>query len=316
MSRIEEISEFVNQLSFDLKAEMLVAVLAEQKIDPNEILAAFNGQFRRNWSRDMAGSNAENLETGEEMLCFHLNRDGVYDTLPELLFHKNLEADNQSAVEMAKDSMRLKAEEKESRSFFQPFENEIFLLGVQLAMKENQLFKNIYSEFLTGIIPDFWRVESDLPENYIARLKKLLPLVYRITGDLDLTAQCLEFIIEESVKIYTATEKADDIEEGDFHHSGILGKCLLGVDTVFGNMVTGFVNRLIFTIGPILNPETDEFVKNGSMNRFLDCFYSYFIPFELDVETKYIFESEQSLFILDDNTDAQISYLGYNSVIQ
>jgi hypothetical protein len=216
LSRIEEISQYVNKLSFDLKAEMLVAVLAEQKIDPNEILAAFNGQFKRNWSRDIEGSTAENLETGEEILCLHLNRDGVYDTLPELLFHKNLETENQSAAEMAKDSMRLKAEEKESRLFFQPFENEVFLLGVQVAMKENQLFKNIYTEFLTGIIPDFWRIDNDLPENYINRLKKLLPLVYRITGDLDLTAQCLEFIIKESVKISTAAEKADGIDEGKF----------------------------------------------------------------------------------------------------
>jgi hypothetical protein len=316
LSGIEEISEYVNQLSFDLKAEMLAAVLAEKKIDPSEILAVFNGQFRRNWSRDIERSNVENLETGEEMLCLHLNRDGVYDSLPELLFHKNLETDNQSAAEMAKDSMRLKAEEKESRSFFQPFENEIFFLGVQLAMKENQLFKNIYTEFLTGIIPDFWRVDSNLPEKYIVRLKKLLPLVYRITGDLALTAQCLEFIIKESVKISTATEKADGIQEGEFNHSGILGQCLLGVDTVFGNMVNGFVNRLIFSIGPIVNPEANEFVKNGTMDRFLDCFYSYFIPFELDVETKYIFDSEQSLFMLDNNTDTQISYLGYNSVIQ
>jgi len=111
LSRIEEISQYVNKLSFDLKAEMLVAVLAEQKIDRNEILAAFNGQFKRNWSRDIEGSSAENLETGEEILCLHLNRDGVYDTLPELLFHKNLETENQSAAEMAKDSMRLKAEQ-------------------------------------------------------------------------------------------------------------------------------------------------------------------------------------------------------------
>lgn len=315
MSRIEEISQYVNKLSFDLKAEMLVAVLAEQEIDQDEILSAFNGQFKRNWSRDIEGSSAENLETGEEILCLHLNRDGVYDTLPELLFHKNLETENQSAAEMAKDSMRLKAEEKESRLFFQPFENEVFLLGVQVAMKENQLFKNIYTEFLTGIIPDFWRIDNDLPENYINRLKKLLPLVYRITGDLDLTAQCLEFIIKESVKISTAAEKADGIDEGNFHNSGILGKCLLGVDTVFGKMVTGFVNRLKFSIGPIVNPETSEFVKNGRMNRFLDCFYSYFIPFEFDVETKYIFETEQSLFILNDNTDGRISFLGYNSVI-
>lgn len=316
MSGIEEISGYINQLSFDLKAEMLIAVLAERKIDPDEVLSAFEGQFKRNWSRDIEGSASLNLETGEEKLCLHLNRDGVYDTLPELLFHNNLETDNQSAEEMAKDSMRMKTEEKDARTFFQPFENEIFLLRVELAMKENHLFKNIYAEFLNGIIQDFWRVDTDLPENYTNRLKKLLPLVYSITGDYDLTAQCLEFIIKESVLISAATEHQDGICNGDFHHSGILGECLLGVDTVSGNMVSGFVNRLIFSIGPIVNAETNEYIKNGSMDSFMHCFYSYFIPYEIDVETKYIFEAEQSMFILHDNISTHFSYLGYNSVIQ
>jgi hypothetical protein len=315
LSKLDDISQYINQLSFDLKAELLIAVLAEQKIDPGEVLAFFDGQFRRNWSKDIEGSDSLNLDTGEEKLCIHLNRDGVYDSLPELLFHKNLETDNQSAEEMAKDSMRLKTEEKESRSFFQPFENEIFLLRVELAMKENQLLKNINTEFLTAIIEDFWRMDTDLPENYIARLKKLLPLVYRITGNYDLTAQCLEFILKESVMI-SAADLNGIIEDDNFGHSGILGECLLGVDTVSGNMVSGFVNRLICSIGPIENAETNEYVKNGKMDRFLNCFYSYFIPFELDIETKYIFETEQSLFELHDTIDTRLSFLGYNSVIQ
>jgi hypothetical protein len=250
------------------------------------------------------------------MLSVHLNRDGIYDLLPEALFHSDFGNEDQSGEEMAKDSMKLRVQEKETRMFFQPFENEIFLQRVQLAMMENQLFKSIYAEFLTGILPNFWRVDYDLPENYVVRLKKLLPLVYRITGDFSLTAQCLEYILKEKVKITTAAEHTDGIAHRDFHHSAVLGKSLLGVDTISGNMVNGFVDRLIFSIGPIINPEANELIKDGSMDMFLDCFYSYFIPFELDIDTKYIFGKEQSLFMLNDDTDAKTSYLGYNSVLQ
>ena len=312
MSRIEEISQYVNQLSFDLKAEMLVAVLAEQRIDPVEVLSAYDGQFRRNWTRDIDKSTIQHLENDEEMLCLHLNRDGIYDSLPELLFHSNFESENQSAEDMAKDSMRLKAEEKESRSFFQPFENEIFLQRAQLAMKENQLLKSIYTEFLTGIIPDFWIADNDLPENYLARLKKLLPLANRITGDLGLTGQSLEFVLNEKVEV---TFSADQKEDPDYFESGILGSSLLGVDTICGNYVNGFLDDMVFTIGPITNNETGELVKSGRMDKFLDCFYGYFIPFELDVETKYVFGNEESTFILSDPEATTISYLGYNSVI-
>jgi hypothetical protein len=291
---------------------MLVAVLAEQRIDPVEVLAAYSGQFRRNWTRDIERSTIQHLETDEEMLCLHLNRDGIYDTLPELLFHNNFEAENQSAEDMAKDSMRLKAEEKESRSFFQPFENEIFLQRVQLAMKENQLLKSIYTEFLTGIIPDFWIADNELPEDYLARLKKLLPLADRITGDFTLTGQSLEFILKEKVEVTSHAYNKGDI---DYFESGILGTSMLGVDTICGNHVNGFLDDLIFTIGPIINNETNELVKNGRMYKFLDCFYGYFIPFELDVETKYVFGNEESKFILSDPDGTKICYLGYNSVI-
>jgi len=316
LSNLDEISQYVNQLPFDLKAEMLVAVLAEHRVDPGEILASFDGNLKRAWSRDIASSSVEHLETGDNLLSIHLNRDGIYDGLPELLFHSDPGNEDLSGEEMAKNSMKVRAEEKEARMFFQPFENEIFIQRVQLAMLENRIFNEINAEFLMGIIPHFWRVDNDLPENYVSRLKKLLPLVHQIAGDHSLTAQCLEFILKEHVTISTIEDNSDEIAPGDFHYSGVIGKSLLGVDTISGNFVNGFIGHLISSIGPIMNPETTELVKNGRMNRFLVCFYSYFIPFELDIETKFIFEAERSLFMLNDNDDAEISYLGYNTVIQ
>jgi hypothetical protein len=315
LSRLDEISKYINQLSYDLKAEMLVAVLAEHRIDLREILAAFDGQLKRTWSRDIDWSAVDHFETGDVMLSLHLNRDGIYDVLPEVLFHSSYGNEDQSAKDMAKDSMQMRSEEKETRSFFQPFENEFFLQRVQLAMIENQLFKNLDSQFLTAMISHFWMVDQDLPENYVDLLKKMLPLVHQITGDFDLTAQCLEFILKERVRIYNSGEDSDDVAQTDFHLSGVLNESLLGINTITGNLNNSFANRLICSIGPIIQTETSELVKNGTMDRFLDCFYSYFIPFELEVDTKYIFGSEQSLLLLNDNSDVYISYLGYNSVI-
>lgn len=316
MSKLDDISEYINHLSFDLKAEMLVAVLAERSVELGEILTAFDGQLKRIWSRDVAWSAVDHLETGDQMLSLHLNRDGIYDVLPEALFHSYSGNEDQSVEEMAKDSMKLRTEEKEIRSFFQPFENEIFLERVQLSMIENQLFTSLNTECLTGIIPYLWRVDTDLPEIYVVRLKKLLPLVHKITGDLTLTAKCLEFILKEKVEVTIAEENTYDDRSRDFLFSGILGKSTLGYDTISGGQIDDLVNRLIFTIGPITNPATNELVKKGKMDSFLECFYSYLMPFEYEICTKYLFEEEQGLLMLNDKTDAKISYLGYNSVIQ
>jgi hypothetical protein len=317
LSKLDEISQYINQLSFDLKAEMLVATMVELKIDLKEILAAFDGQLKRVWSRDIAWSSADRLETGDNVLSLHLNRDGLYDTLPEEIFHINSGEADKSGEEMAKESMKSRAEEKEARTFFQPFENEVFLQRVQLAMMENQLLNSINSEFLTGIIPYFWKVPNSLPDDYVFRLKKLIPLVHRITGDVNLTAQCLEFIVKEKVAITASNEENScDAIYGEFHHSGVLGKSRLGVDTISGDHVNGFIKRLLFSIGPIENSETSKRVKDGTMNSFLDCFYSYFIPFELDIDTNYIFGTEENQFMLENSSETAISYLGYNSVVQ
>jgi len=299
-----------------LKAELLVAVLAERRVDPEEILTAYDGQLKRIWSRDVAWSSVDHLETGAQMLSIHLNRDGLYDVLPEALFHSHSGTEDQSVEEMAKDSMKLRTEEKEVRSFFQPFENEIFLQRVQLSMIENQLFTRLNTECLTGIIPGLWRVDTDLPEIYVARLKKILPLVHQITGDLTLTAQCLEYILKENVKVTIAEKRIYDDRSRDLLSSGILGKGILGYDTISGDQIDDLVNRLLFTIGPITNPATNELVKKGKIDSFLECFYSYLMPFEYEIETKYLFEEEQGLFVLNDRTDDNISHLGYNSVIQ
>jgi hypothetical protein len=315
LSRLDEISKYINQLPFDLKAEMLVAVLTEQRLDLGEVLAAFDGQLKRTWSRDIAWSAVDQFETGDFMLSLHLNRDGVYDTLPEVLFHSNYGKEDQSAKEMAEDSMLMRSEEKETRSFFQPFENEIFLQRVQLTMKENQLFKNLDTRFLTAVIPQFWRIDQDLFGNYVEQLRKLVPLVHKITGDFDLTSQCLEFIINEKVEISISAEGSANLAQTDFHNTGILNESMLGINTITGNLDNGFIDSLICSIGPIVNAETSKFIKNGIMNRFLDCFYGYFIPFELEVDTKFIFETEQSLLLINDNSDSDISYLGYNSVV-
>jgi len=316
LSELDKISDYINQLPFDLKAEILGAILTEQRMDCDRLLGSFEGQLKRVWSKDIAGATVENLKTGEEMLCLHLNRDGIYDTLPEAMFHKTEGKENPSGEDMAKESQQLKKEERDIRLFFQPFENEILYLGIRLSSKENKLMNSITAEYITGIIPYFWSIDDDLPENLVTSLQKILPLVYRITGNYSLTASSLEFILKEKVNFLLADTPPAGDHSYDSGNAGVVGECLLGVDSIAGDQINGFIGRIIFTVGPILKQENVILVKNGKMNRFLNCFYGYFIPCEMDVETRYIFREEDNIFVLNDEQGAKISYLGLNSSIQ
>ncbi len=316
MSKSGDISDFINQLSVDLKAEALVAAFMDGGYELKDFLVSNEGQLQRSWSRDIALTDVVKLETGDQMVSLHLNRDGIYDMLPEAIFHSNQDKDFSSGKEMAKDSMKLRMEEKETRSFFQPFENEIFYQKVRLSVRENQLLRDLSSRMIMGLIPDFWNISEDLPEEYIHRMVRLLPLVHRIAGSADLTSGSLEFILQEKVNITPVDISAGVDEKEPSWLSGILGSVILGSDSVCGNRINGYFKKFIIRIGPVQHPRTDELIKNGRMEKFLHCFYGFFIPVEVDTETRYLLSWEDGDFILRDTDETKVTCLGYNSVVQ
>lgn len=314
LSKLNEIAWYINQLSFDLKAEQLLAFF-EDNINLNEIVVTLEGQLQRVWSKDVAGASVDNLPNGKDVLNVRLNRDGIYDALPEALFHDLTESNCSTGADMARESMRIRMEEKESRLFFKPLENEIFLQKLQLAHKENQLFEQIFTEKLMGIISDFWKLDEKIPKMYMLRLVKLLPIAHLITGDKNLTRLSLEYILGEKVELKGFISDDYETIPDSLHHKGKIGDCMLGADTILGEYVNGYLSSFQFIIGPVKNPITSQFIITGKMETFLKCFYSYFVPVYLDADAQFVLPYEQSLFKLDSENEMNISYLGFNSVL-
>ncbi len=316
LSKPVEISEFINQLPVDLKAEVLVAALLDGGNELKDFLISYEGQLQRSWSKDIAFTDVAKLETGDQRVMLHLNRDGIYDMLPEAIFHSDQDKDFVSGKEMAKDSMKLRMEEKETRSFFQPFENEIFFQRVRLSERENQLGRELFPRMIMGLVPDFWNISEDLPEDYVHRMVRLLPLAHRIAGSTELTSGSLEFILKEKVNITSVDISAGVDEEDTLRFCGILGSTYLGFDSICGNRVSGDLRKFIIRIGPVQYSQTDELIKNGWMEKFLKCFYDFFIPVGVDTETRYLLNSEDGSFILGDTDETKVTCLGYNSIVQ
>lgn len=315
---LTERTEFINALMNDLKAESLVAGLPEGKFSQDKILTACDGALRRKWSTDIRYAEVESFENGDEALTIHLNRAGVYDALPEALFHDDPGKRNASGEDMAKDSRRLKSEEKQMRLFFRPFEHEFFLQKVRVAIQESRELEQFYYEFLDGIIPGFWKTDPNIPASYAAKLIKLLPFVHKIIGNYELTARCLSEILGEMVHIDPVEEDqkepVNDPPE-KIPSSFRLGSLKLGDDTVLGNQVAGFFGKLRVKIGPLKKSAVSLFFKNGPADRLLNCFYGYFIPVELDVETKVFPEKTQSHIKLQPDFATGHSFLGYNTIL-
>lgn len=316
MNRLEKIADFVNSLPYDIKAEVLIALLYKDTLERDETLASFNGQLKRKYSRDISMAEVREFDNGEKAIVFNLNRDGIYDALPEALFHSFSEEGLLRGEDMARDSVKVKNEEKETRSFFQAFEHQIFAQLVELAEKEDSLFNSIYSSTLQGLIPDFWNISSKIPEDYANRLIRLIPLAHKIVGDINLTAQALEFILREAVSMKIRYSLSFPGDGGSSGSSAVTaGDCRLGLDSFCGDRPEIPVRELEVNIGPLCKLDITHFINEGWLKTLLDSFFSFFLPMELIPRPDFLLGKGGEGFQPGLEEPGKIAYLGYNSVL-
>jgi predicted component of type VI protein secretion system len=92
-----------------------------------------------------------------------------------------------------------------------------------------------------------------------------------------------------------------------------LGSCSLGNDLICGAYAADADPVMEFEIGPLTNSAVEDYLENGPFFRFLSCFYSYFIPMEMEAVTTVSVSNTQQHFILDD--PASNAILGFNTGI-
>ncbi|MNR52958.1 hypothetical protein D3C85_1728920 [compost metagenome] len=68
--------------------------------------------------------------------------------------------------------------------------------------------------------------------------------------------------------------------------------------------------NLTIEIGPILNNSFENYIHNGKIKKFIDCFYEHFFPIEVEPKTILILNHEVEEF----NFNKQ-PVLGYTSRI-
>lgn len=300
----------------DLDAAFSVSVLSHEQKDREKVFINLLGPLKRRWSTDIDSANVDTFENGEDFISLNINRSGIYDSLPESVFHDFPKLKSDSGKEMAKVSRRQKLVEKDARLFFKPAENEIFNQRVQLSSIENHLFNELFSHFLNKESHDFWLTAVEVPGKYLTKFNGLLPFVHKTVGDLELTAKCLEYIIEENIKIEISNApQFSNIDHEPSMSTMQLSDCLLGNDTILAPKNENDISTMNLTIGPIENTPLTEFMNNGEAKVLLDCFSDYYIPFEFEAEWNIILEKDSSYFILHDEDDNANSYLNYTTVI-
>jgi hypothetical protein len=312
LNGFSDISQSITTLLNDIRAEVIVADLIGQGVSPSDILVSGEGSFRRKYSRDVRYADVEKLSGGQELLEIHLTRDGLYDALPEALFHDPSAEPLSTGHDMANHSKRQKKEEKEARRFFLPFESELFLQRVAVEQEERKILFRFNESLFNDIHPRFWNLDRTLPKHLIARFVLILHYAHRIAGDPGLTAGALSAILDEEVSARVIWR--DSLVHGNSSLSPdtvpTLGACRMGSDFLCGDFGAQPEPVMEFTIGPLKNSPVDAYLENGDYARFLECFCRFFVPVELNVATMVRVEESDRGIILGGDVPA---YLGYNA---
>jgi len=306
---LEDLAYEIENISYDIRAEVVANELLESNaVVQDEITISNHGQFSRAYRSDVLGATIQDDNYDkQEYLNIKLSRDSMYDALPEGFVHSLSENNADKSVrQMIKEHKHQKKQEAEARNFFTPFENEIFHYRTKIESVERDFLYKLNGSKPLDFFYDFWGLSHIYPAVLVSKFIQLLPYTYKIVGDIDLACRCLESIIEEKVSYKATSSKEYSAEEEQVS----LGENRLGVDFITGKDYMDYSMNLTLEIGPIANKPFTEYVNNGKIKIFIDCFCEHFFPMEVEVRTILIMNQETEEFNF-----SKLPVLGYTTRI-
>ncbi len=297
-----KIKELIKNYPLDIRAEVLMAELVEMGLDPKRIFIQPIGIFRRFYQKDVVKVDFTYSDLNKiELVHISVNREGLYDSLPEGLFHQPRERNSYKSKDLMKEEVKVhRQEEKNARNFFKPLEREFYNQRIYLEQQEREALLDFSNE----LIKKFWDLPKGLNSKQTNILLYILPAASRIVGNLKLTELCLTAILEAPVRLKIGTCPVHQAKDDD---CSVLGQGILGVNNILGAEFIDGVPAVKLTIGPISPKEVSLYLPSGRQKKLLDWISGYFIPIEWDIETHIEVDNNELIFELN----SENSILGY-----
>lgn len=292
----------------DFKAETIAAEIAEQGTDQEQILILMLGALKRTFSHDVKSVETELLEDHKEYVVLKAGREGIYDMLPEGLFHHpTAHKSARSEKEIIATMKRRREEEVNARKFFVPFEATINYLRIQMALHENRLDKRAHYDDLVELFASHWEIFQHLNANQSNIFLHLIPIIHDIRDDHAKIRQIMEMMFLTRVDI--SLRKQQSLQPDDPLSSRV-AEALLGVDLTTGNVCfDDGADELLLAIGPMEASLYREFMPERKNSKILQLLCDYLLPVQTDIITKFdLIEKDKQARLAD-------AYSDYNSIL-
>lgn len=274
----------------DIKAEAyMVEADYYALLDDHKLLFA-NGGFKRAFRKDIetihhSDQNSFNIE--REII--ELNRNGLYDSFPELLFHKSKKPKQFRSVKDLKEEHQFNDEiEANTRRFFWPLDH--YLVKMKCHIYAHETGKNPDDrKSASRSLQQFWGIPPFFKKQQIAALCKIMPYAKEISMNIGWMEQTFKLILEIDVSIKKILKSVSY----PVKNSGqIMGNSFLGNDTCIGSTLIVSKYFITITIGPIDKETADKFAQGKAGNKALNFLIETFIPVDFNVDQQLILNPE------------------------
>lgn len=303
-------STFFGNYDVDFKAEVIAAEMAEHGLNADRILILLSGGSKRTFRADVTQVEDEISDYDhKEYTLITTSREGMYDMLPEGLFHQPTPHKNAATdKEIIKSIKQRRQEEINARKFFLPFETTINYLRMQMALYENRLDKRSHYDDLVSIFADEWEIFQWLDTRQSNIFILLIPILHNLRDDFAATETILEAMFLLPVKISLQTKPAYQPERLMISK---LGENVLGADMTTGNL--NFYEgeeEIHININCGSNAMLQQFMPGGGNEKILQLLYDYLLPVHVDIITSFELAVQHKIARLADAESFYNSVLG------
>lgn len=311
MTKIEKFNDLLHQMQSDIRLEVVLTDLVIDSLSLEDVLIVSNSLFKRSYHHDIEKTvEVEYGHARKRKLSILVNREGMYDRLPEDLFHQPTDSQNYFDKERIIQEIKVQNElEKASRLFFLPFENEFYRQRVKLESEERKFLFETNSHLSGELFNDLWDLPDFLDDSQKSKLGVLMPVLNKIVGDLEMTTFIMERITGDALEIREGPPGTSILMD-----EPRLGRMVLGVDGILAGQLRDL--RSSFTLRIFLSRPEDlaDFMPGGKKIAIHEFLCNLLIPFETD----FVFEldfTRTSVSFVAENETYYLGRLNYTTVI-
>jgi type VI secretion system protein ImpH len=306
---------------FDLRLEVILAELLDYGYAFDDFLVQPVGLFARRYRRDLGAVRDEAFERGHRPVVrtvLEMHREGLYDALPQQVFHEPGSSDGSPGVRAMVEDIRVqRRKEKATRQFFLPFEQEFFRCRVRIEQQERHYFTNLSARWYNQAMARFWGIaEANLPAGPLTNLLYLLPLAHGIVGDLGRTQQCFESVLGQPVRLRMVAPLRHTLPTGPGGAGSAiaghtLGNLELGRDLMLGGNYQETLPALEVSLHGLSVAELEDYLSGTWRASAFALLCEYFVAFETDVAVRYEMAATEASFHLGEGEEAAV--LGFTT---